>query len=121
MDLVQGHVDHIRCPSGLGGDIVVDGMTTSGAKLAAVSGCVRGRVQGVAFRYTMQRVAAGLGVTGWVRNLPDRSVAFHAEGPQDALDALLQWTQSGPAEARVDEVDAEPCIAQRFGSFEILP
>ena len=79
-----------------------------------------GRVQGVAFRYSMQRVAAALGVAGWVRNLPDRSVAFHAEGSRDALDTLLNWSQSGPAQARVDEVDAEPCVAQSFESFEIL-
>lgn len=87
----------------------------------AVTGCVRGRVQGVSFRYSMQQTATALGVAGWVRNLPDRSVGFHAEGPRDAVDALLSWSRSGPAFARVDEVDVEPCDVARLDSFVVLP
>lgn len=89
--------------------------------LVAVSGCVRGRVQGVSFRYSMQHAATGLGVTGWVRNLADRSVAFHAEGSQDAVDALLNWSRAGPSFGRVDEVDATACEVCHLDSFEILP
>ncbi|MCZ6657066.1 MAG: acylphosphatase [Gammaproteobacteria bacterium] len=96
-------------------------MTTTGTPLVAVTGCVRGRVQGVGFRYSMQRTADGLGVAGWVRNLPDRSVAFHAEGSRNAVDALLSWSQSGPAFARVDEVDVQPCDVRHLESFEVLP
>jgi acylphosphatase len=87
----------------------------------AVTGCIRGRVQGVAFRYSMQQMAEQLGVAGWVRNLPDRSVSFHAEGIDDAVDALLRWSKSGPALARVDTVDIAACDVHRFESFEILP
>ena len=87
----------------------------------AVTGCVRGRVQGVSFRYSMQQTATALGVAGWVRNLPDRSVAFHAEGPREAVDALLGWSQSGPAFARVDEVEVERCDVARLDSFMVLP
>ncbi len=87
----------------------------------AITGCVRGRVQGVWFRYSMQQTAVELGVVGWVRNLPDQSVAFHAEGPKAAVDALVDWSRSGPALARVDAVDAESCSAHRFESFDILP
>ena len=87
----------------------------------AVTGCIRGRVQGVAFRYSMQQMAEQLGVVGWVRNLPNRSVAFHAEGPDDAVDALLSWSQTGPRLARVDSVDVERCEVHRFESFDILP
>ncbi len=94
-------------------------MTTE--PLVAITGCVRGRVQGVGFRYSMQQTATGLGVAGWVRNLPDRSVAFHAEGSREAVDALLSWSQSGPAFGRVDEVDVQPCDVRRFESFEVLP
>lgn len=81
---------------------------------------MRGRVQGVAFRYSMQRTAIDLGVNGWVRNLLDRSVAFHAEGSKEAVDALLNWSRSGPAIARIDAVEVESCEAQNFDSFEIL-
>ena len=81
---------------------------------------MRGRVQGVAFRYSMQRTAIDLGVNGWVRNLLDRSVAFHAEGSKEAVDALLNWSRSGPAIARIDAVEVESCKVQNFDSFEIL-
>ncbi len=88
--------------------------------LVAVEGQVQGRVQGVSFRYSMQRAAADLGVHGWVRNLPDRSVAFHAEGHEDAVQALLVWTRTGPAYARVDDVVARSCEVAYLDSFEIL-
>ncbi len=69
----------------------------------------------------MQQMAEQLGVVGWVRNLPDRSVAFHAEGTDESVDALLDWSQTGPLPARVDSVDAEPCEVHRFESLDILP
>jgi len=97
-----------------------DGVTTS-TPLLAITGCVRGRVQGVSFRYSMQHKATELGVTGWVRNLPDRSVQFHAEGLPDAVESLMSWSKKGPAFARIDEVAADACDVCRFESFEILP
>ena len=49
----------------------------------------RGRVQGVGFRYTTQRIASRLAVTGYVKNLPDGRVLLVAEGQPDELDRLL--------------------------------
>ena len=86
----------------------------------AITGTVRGRVQGVSFRYSMQQAAVGLNVNGWVRNLPDRSVAFHAEGEAAAVDALVRWAHSGPAFARVDEVDTTRAEIAGLTIFEIL-
>ena len=63
---------------------------------------VHGRVQGVAFRWYAQRQAAGLGLTGWVRNLPDGSVRIVAEGSRQDLQALADWTACGPDHARID-------------------
>ena len=97
-----------------------DRVTTS-TQSVAVTGLVRGRVQGVSFRYSMQQKATEFGVTGWVRNLPDRSVQFHAEGSPDAVEALKSWSKKGPAFARIDEVVVDPCDVCRFESFEILP
>jgi acylphosphatase len=65
---------------------------------------VTGRVQGVAFRAYAEQEAARLGVTGWVRNEPDGSVAVHAEGTPDAVDAMVAWCQRGPTSARVEHV-----------------
>lgn len=49
-----------------------------------------GRVQGVGFRYTSQRIAAGLSLRGYVRNLADGSVEMVAQGPPAALEACLE-------------------------------
>jgi len=64
---------------------------------------VRGRVQGVAFRWHAQREARSLGLRGWVRNQPDGSVRIVAEGDDTALERLALWAQHGPTHARVDE------------------
>lgn len=66
---------------------------------------VQGRVQGVFYRASTQRVALELGLQGTVRNLPDGSVEVLAQGAPAALDALLAWARRGPPGARVDEVD----------------
>ena len=64
--------------------------------MKAVQARVTGRVQGVSFRWYTQEQAQGLGVTGWVRNEPDGSVAAHVEGEPGAVDALVAWCRRGP-------------------------
>jgi acylphosphatase len=66
---------------------------------------VRGRVQGVGFRASTAYEARHLGVTGWVRNLPDGGVEAVVDGAPDAVDALLAWLAHGPPGARVTSVD----------------
>ncbi|RMG11476.1 MAG: acylphosphatase [Planctomycetota bacterium] len=82
---------------------------------------VRGRVQGVAFRYSAREVAAGLGLRGWIRNLPDgRRVETVFEGSPAAVEAFLAWLRRGPPRARVDAVEAEDLArAEELGPFEI--
>ena len=65
---------------------------------------VRGRVQGVGFRYFVLREAITLGLEGWVANEPDGSVRCVAEGDRLALEALLEDHHRGPAGSRVDAV-----------------
>lgn len=72
---------------------------------------IRGRVQGVGFRYAMIKEAHRLGVTGWVRNRRDGSVEAFACGVPAALDALVAWAERGPAGARVDECLIAPIAA----------
>lgn len=68
---------------------------------------VRGRVQGVGFRYFTQRAAEALSLTGWVANRPDRSVEVVAEGPRDVLDRFLAALRRGPASAHVTAVQSD--------------
>ena len=66
---------------------------------------VRGRVQGVGFRWFVEREARILGIAGWVRNNADGSVEVLAMGPRDQLLGLKSRLRSGPRAARVDEVE----------------
>lgn len=68
---------------------------------------IYGIVQGVYFRANMRRVAKALGVTGWVRNVPDGSVEAVAEGRRDAVEELVKWSLRGPPAAVVEKVVVE--------------
>ena len=84
----------------------------------AVEVRVSGRVQGVAFRWHAEREARRLGVTGWVRNEPDGSVAGHFEGEAADVDAMVAWCQDGPPSARVSGVDVSSAADEGLASFE---
>ena len=66
---------------------------------------VRGRVQGVGFRFFVEREAHMLGVAGWVRNKPDGTVEVLAMGTREQLMGLRGRLRDGPRAARVDAVD----------------
>ena len=68
---------------------------------------VRGRVQGVGFRFSTEGEADRLALAGWVRNLPDGTVEVEAEGPPDDVADLVAWLHDGPAGAEVEGVDVE--------------
>lgn len=68
---------------------------------------ISGVVQGVSFRWSMEREARRLGVSGWVRNRRDGSVESVAEGDEAILKELIEWAHEGPPGARVTNVEAE--------------
>ena len=87
---------------------------------ARLSAIVHGRVQGVFFRDFTRRQAWALGLTGYVRNLPDGTVEIIAEGPQDALQQLLERTRVGPSGAQVKKVDVRwGDHSSEFDHFEV--
>ena len=69
---------------------------------------VRGRVQGVGFRWFVREAARASGLAGWVRNNPDGSVELEAGGLAPALARLREAVTDGPAGARVETVDERP-------------
>jgi DNA ligase D-like protein (predicted 3'-phosphoesterase) len=85
----------------------------------AVRATVRGRVQGVGFRDATVRRARGLGALGWVRNGDDGGVLVHAEGPGEAVDALLDFLHSGPRGAHVDAVEVQTVKVEGHEQFAI--
>ena len=81
---------------------------------------VRGLVQGVAFRHHTAKTAELHKVTGWVKNLPDGSVQGCFEGEESDVKALVQWCQTGPRSARVDELAVDEGIfTGEFNAFSI--
>ena len=72
--------------------------------LASLRAVVYGLVQGVFFRAFVSRRARELGLTGYVRNLPERMVEVQAEGERDKLEKLIISLQAGPPGARVEKV-----------------
>ncbi len=80
---------------------------------------VRGRVQGVGFRFFAERLARELGLVGWVRNLRDGSVETVAEGEDGAVERYITRLREGPASSRVDAVAVEDVAPQGFSHFEV--
>jgi acylphosphatase len=76
----------------------------SAQRLRAV---VRGEVQGVGYRWAVQRQAHRLGLVGYAENLPDGSVHVEAEGDPAHLDELEAFLRGGPRLAEVDRLDSE--------------
>ena len=81
---------------------------------------ITGLVQGVGFRYAMLAQARLLGINGWVRNRRDGSVEAVIAGDPAQLEAMLDWSRSGPAGAAVDNVMIETASGD-FQDFELRP
>lgn len=80
-------------------------MTAAEKSVEARRYVVRGRVQGVGFRWFVEREAHVLGIAGWVRNNHDGSVEVLAQGTRDQLSGLHSRLREGPRAARVDNVE----------------
>lgn len=66
---------------------------------------VHGKVQGVGFRYWTQKKALALGLCGWVKNLPDGSVALEAQGAENALTDFMDALHHGPLFSKVTQIE----------------
>lgn len=92
-------------------------MTEQQVRLEAI---VKGRVQGVGFRYSVLQRARDLEVTGFVRNRWDGTVEVVAEGDKTRVDRLLSYLQVGPRSASVRDVETNwTSVSGKFHSFEV--
>lgn len=82
---------------------------------------VSGFVQGVGYRQFVRRYAKKLGVSGWVKNLPDGRVEALVVGSKDNIDKLIKQCQKGPFLARVKNVDVvwEESL-EEYSAFEVI-
>ena len=81
---------------------------------------VRGHVQGVGYRYYAFRAACARQINGWVRNLPDGTVELFAQGAGDALRVYEEDLRTGPAGARVADIEMhDSAVETKMGGFEI--
>ena len=81
---------------------------------------ITGRVQGVGFRFYMERKARTLGIAGWVRNCRDGSVEAVVQGSSDAVETMIAWARRGPPSAVVSEVKISEGSGE-FLAFELRP
>jgi acylphosphatase len=89
-------------------------------EMARLEASVRGRVQGVGFRYFVISHAMRLGLTGWVSNEQDGSIRCVAEGSRPDLESLLEALREGPTSAIVEYVSEDWLpYTGHWGCFEI--
>lgn len=81
---------------------------------------IYGKVQGVFFRANTREQAQERGVTGWVENKADGTVEAVFEGPEDAVQEVVDWAETGPPRANVDRLEADWGTGEReFSEFSI--
>lgn len=81
---------------------------------------VSGRVQGVGYRYATKQKAQALGITGWVKNLPDNRVEVMACGNSQQLEVFCDWLWQGPVAADVTGVCWEEVTCENFTEFQVV-
>ncbi|MCF2858056.1 acylphosphatase [Pseudoalteromonas sp. SMS1] len=81
---------------------------------------VTGVVQGVGFRYHSKQIAIKLGLSGFAKNLPDRSVEVVVHGFDGSVSEMAIWLSSGPTMAKVENVIEQKVEQKSYSGFEIL-
>ncbi|AFZ59688.1 acylphosphatase [Anabaena cylindrica FACHB-243] len=89
-------------------------------KLIRAHVLITGRVQGVGYRYATLDTASQLGLTGWVRNLPDNQVEAVFEGVGEVVEEMVRWCHIGPPAAVVKNVVVEYEQPEGLRRFEVL-
>jgi len=81
---------------------------------------IKGRVQGVGFRYQTQNAARKFGIKGFVKNMPDGSVYAEACGKEKDIELFVDWCRKGPMLANVTNVYVHEISRQVPDDFDII-
>jgi len=81
---------------------------------------IKGKVQGVGYRFITKAVADQLGVKGFVKNELNGDVYIAAEGDKLSLDMFLEWCKDGPEQALVNLVESHEGELKNYRNFEIV-
>lgn len=88
--------------------------------MKAIRVIATGKVQGVCYRESTRAEANRIGVSGWVRNLPDGSVEAVLQGDLQDIEQLVNWMEMGPQFAIVEKLEVEDIeIAELFSRFSV--
>lgn len=85
-----------------------------------VHALISGQVQGVSFRYYTERAAKHLGLSGWVKNLPDGRVEVIAEGEEVSVNELIKILKQGPKLASISKVEVINEKPEGLTKFKII-
>ncbi|MFO8068259.1 MAG: acylphosphatase [Bacteroidales bacterium] len=85
----------------------------------AVQISVKGKVQGVGYRYFAQKSAENSNVKGFVKNMPDGSVFIEAEGEEKDVDTFIDYCKAGPNWARVTDIVVNDSAISNYSGFEV--
>jgi acylphosphatase len=88
-------------------------------EMTGVHCIIQGKVQGVWFRAGTQDEAKRLGLTGWVRNLPDGSVETRAFGDPVSLQNFCEWLEKGPPLAKISHVECKAIAFEQHDRFAL--
>lgn len=80
---------------------------------------LKGRVQGVGFRFSAREQARKYGVKGYVKNLPNGNVEIKVSGPENKVQHYLRWCKEGPSHAYVEDMFVEDTEPENFETFDV--
>ncbi len=81
---------------------------------------ISGFVQGVGFRRFIKKHARDLGLTGWVKNLPDRRVEALFTGSKEKIEKMIEECRKGAFLSEVENVESEWVREEKFDSFKVI-
>jgi acylphosphatase len=81
---------------------------------------VKGKVQGVFYRAFVKNIAEQSGITGWVKNLPDKNVEILATSSEEGLKKFIDQCRQGPSRAIVEDIITKELPNEQFSGFKII-